>query len=279
MLSIDRVDMGAVDRAWRMDEPSVPEAQPLFGPSYSGLVSAFSLRPSRDATRAVFAHGYRAVTQEVTFAELDADGAMVSQAITLEVPSSSWDCLAVVPTEDAAAISLTADSEDRRQQFWLLRELNSSGELVFASQITLPTDYRALTASDGGCAVFEDADGYSVALGDGAGSRRIGRLQRDRPNELIVSESLVLPGILVGTLAGTLVFSRDEWTETSHQVRFLGLPKSGTGEPRTLAVTPATAIELYTDVQLIFAQGKSLIYGFPTRDSQVIEEVACPELF
>jgi hypothetical protein len=101
-------------------------------------------------------------------------------------------------------------------------------------------------------------------------------VRRDRPNELILDESLVLPGALVGTLAATLVFLEGDYVGTSARTRFVGLPKSAAGEPRTLAVTPPSENSFNPRVQLIAVERNSLFYGFQTGDKQVIEEVECP---
>ena len=277
LLSIDGAEGGgAASRAWRMNDESRPDALPLFGPYFSGLVSSFALGHSRDGTRAVFANGHQVISKEMTFALLDADGRMVAPPSTLQIPSSYWDNLTVVSTEHAAAISLITDSDDREQRIWLLRELSSSGQVTFASQVTLPAGYGGVSDGYGSDVVWEDADGYYLGLRNAAGPLRVGRLRRDHPNDLVVDERLLPPGIPVGTLKGMLVFLEQRSTATTKQSRFVGLPESGAGEARTLATTPV--FESYPDprVQLIALEGNSLFYAYETGDSQVIEEVACP---
>jgi hypothetical protein len=275
LLSIDRADQGAAARAWRISDPSPPEYQPLFGPQFSGLVSSFALRPSRDGKRAVFANGHRTITQRLTFAALDADGRVLAEPSTLEVPFSLWDYLTVVPTEHAAAVSVIAESDDHQQRIWLLRELDSSGQLVFASQVSLPPGYGCLGSGSRACVIVEDADGYYLQLGGNTVATRIGRLLRDRPSELVIDEHLVPPGALVGTFAGMFVFLKGEYVGTTLHSHFVGLSKSGPAEPRTLAAIPAADRDFNPRVQLIALEGNSLFYGFQTPDSQVIEEVKC----
>ena len=274
LLALDRTASGASARAWRMAEASLPEAVPLFGPQFSGLVSTFDLRPSRDGTRAVFANGHRLITPNVTFAALAADGRMVATELTLEIPSSAWEALTVVPTEHAGAISVIAELDDPRQRIWLLRELNSSGQLVFSSQVSLPTDYRCL--GGGRCQIVEDAEGYSVHLGSNRGVPQIAQLRRDRPNELVIKPSLMPPGgVLLGSLTGMFVFGEDERTETSVRTRFIGLPQSAAAEAQTLVVTPTFDRQLNPKIQLIAVGGSSLTYGFQTPTSVVLEELTC----
>lgn len=275
LLSLDRLDQGAAARAWRVGDASLPEAHPLFGPEFSGLVSAFDLRPSRDGRRAVFANGHRVVTQELTYAVLDAEGQMVASPSTLALPSLFWDDLSVIPTEHAGTISVTADSDDSQQQVWLLNELSESGETVFVSRTTLPKDYRCLRGGSG-CMVVEDAEGYYIALSNMTGTKVIGRVLRDRPNELVINTDSTPPGSLVAATAGTLIFQTGEFSATP---RFVGLPKSGAAEPRTLAVTPAFDLDFNPRTQLLAVVGNSLFYAFQTPDNQVIEEVECPAGF
>jgi hypothetical protein len=278
LLSIDGAgqDGGPASRAWRMNDMSRPDTLPLFGPEFSGLVSAFALGHSRDGTRAVFANGHRVVSKELTFALLDADGRMVAPPSTLEIPSSYWNNLTVVPTEHAAAISLITDSDDRQQRIWLLRELSSSGQLIFASQVSVPAGYSGVSDGYGRDVVVEDADGYYLGLRNASGALRIGRLLRDHPNDLVLDERVLPPGILVGTLKDMLVFLEQRYTATMLHSRFVGLPKSGAGEARTLATTPVFESDPNPRVQLIALEGNSLFYAYQTRDSQVVEEVACP---
>jgi hypothetical protein len=275
LLSVDRAGPGPAARAWRISDPSPPVAQPLFGPDFSGLVSAFALRASRDGKRAVFANGHRIVTQQLTFAVLDADGRVQAEPSTLEIPFSLWDYLMVVPTEHGAAISVIAESDDHQQRTWLLRELNASGELVFASQVSLPSGYGCVNYGTRACVIVEDVDGYYLQLGGNSVATRIARLLRDRPNELVIDDSSMPPGALLGTLAEMFVFLKSEYVGTTLRTAFVGLPKSGRAEPRTLAVVPDSDRDFNPRPQLIALEGNSLFYGFQTTGSQVIEEVRC----
>jgi len=282
LLSIDSSGPGGGpgSRAWRMDDASPPKALTLFGPEYSVFGSTVAIGRSRDGTRAVFANGNQLAAQEMRFAVLDTDGQMLAPPIALAIPSPHWDNLTIVSTEDAAAISLIAESDDPELKIWLLRELNSSGQIVFASEVSLPAGNGRPLDEYGGKVIVEDAEGYFLGLRNALGAPRVGRLRRDRPNELVVDESLIVPGVfgpgnLVGTLAGMLVFLQQESTATTAQSRFVGVPKSGGGETRTLAVTPA--LDLYPNprVRLIAIEGNSLFYEFKTGDHLVIEEVTC----
>jgi len=277
LLSLDRSGPEAVARSWRMGDATLPEGDPLFGPEFSGLVSAFALRPSRDGKRAVFANGHRVVTREVMFAALDPDGRMVAPASTLELPSESWDDVTVVPTENAATVSVTVESADQQQRTWFLRELNSDGEVVFAPEVALPTGYRYLqnALDDGNSTIVEDTDGYYAQLVSNAGPSQIVQLRRALPNELVRNDNAPPSGALVGALAETLVFRQEDWTETTTRTRFVGAPKSGVAAPRTLVVTPALNRDLNAKVHVIAVGGNSLIYSFQSEARQIIEEVAC----
>lgn len=278
MLSADRTGPSASVRAWRMGDPSLPEAQPLCGPDFSGLVSEFDFKPSRDGKRALFANGHRVVTQEVEFALVDAEGKMVMPAQTLELPYKLWDSLTVVPTEHGATLSVLAESEDHAQRLWLVRELDSTGQLVFATQVSLPADYSCAYGGAGACAIVEDADAYYIWLASNNGPQRVARLLRARPSELTFDENVVAPGALVGVLSRTLVFRKDEYTATTAQTHFLGLPKEGAAEAQTLFVAPALDRELYVVTQVIGTEGDSIFYTYQTAKSQIIEEVACSQL-
>lgn len=279
LLSVDRVDQQPGIRTWRAGELGVPQVERAWGPVFSGLVSSFDFRTSRDGKRALFANGQRVVSQIVMFGLLDEEGRMLAPAQPFDVGSTAWDFLTVVPTAHAAAVSVLASSHDATQRTWLLREVDSLGRDVFAAEVMLPAGYSCTTGGAGACAIVADADGYSIALGNNTGPSRIARLRRDRPNELSVDDAVVPPGILVGALASTLVFRRDELLQTTVQTRFLAAPNAGATEPRLLFVTPPVESDLNARPQVIALEGNSIFYGYPTRDSLVIEEAACPTSF
>lgn len=275
MLSADRTGQTASVRAWRMGDPSLPQAQPLCGPDFSGLVSDFDFEPSRDGKRALFANGHRVVTQKVEFALVDAEGRMVTPAQTFELPFNLWSSLTVVPTEHAATLSVVAESEDHAQRLWLLRELDPTGETVFATQVSLPADYSCAFGGAGACAIVEDAGAYYIWLASNNGPQRVARLLRTRPNELTFDENVVAPGALVGVLSRTLVFQKEEYQASTIQTRFIGLPKEGAAEPQTLFVGPALDRDLYVKAFVIATEGDSIFYSYQTATSQIVEEVVC----
>ncbi len=275
MLSADRTGQSASVRAWRMGDPSLPEARPLCGPDFSGLVSDFDFKPSRDGKRALFANGHRVVTPEVEFALVDAEGQMVMPAQTLELPYKLWNELTVVPNEHSATLSVLAESDDHAQRLWLLRELDSTGRIVFATQVSLPADYSCAYGGAGACAIVEDADAYYIWLASNNGPQRVARVLRARPDELTFDENVVAPGPLVGALSRTLVFRKDEYTATTIQTRFFGLPKEGAAEAQILFAAPALDRELYVVTQVIGTEGDSIFYSYQTATSQIVEEVAC----
>jgi hypothetical protein len=275
MLSADRTGPGASIRAWRMGNPSLPEAQPLCGPDFSGLVSEFDFKPSRDGKRALFANGHRVVTQELEFALVDAEGRTVMSAQTLELPYSLWDSLTVVPTEHAGTVSVIAESDDHAARLWVLREVDATGQVVFATQVSLPADYGCASGGAGTCAIVEDADAYYIWLGSNCGPLRVGRLQRARPDRLLIDENVVPSGALVGALSRALVFRKDEYQTTTVQARFFGLPKEGAAEPHPLFVAPATDRDLNVRTEVLGTEGDSIFYGYQTATSQIIVEVTC----
>ncbi|HYP98024.1 MAG TPA: hypothetical protein VER96_05070 [Polyangiaceae bacterium] len=280
MVSFDRTgpNGGTGTRAWSLGDQSPPEAQPLFGPEFSGLVSEFAVGTSRDGKRAMFANGHRG-SRQVTFALIDADGRMVAPASAVAVPEHVvWNGLSIVPTEHASAISVTADSDDGNSHLWFLSELDASGQLVFSSQVTFPTELHCQMVVPDGCGIVADADGYFITLRDAAGSTRLARLLRAHPNELIFDDDWIIPAKsgLVAVFPETLVFATDESTSTTLQTRFVGLPKSGAGgEPRSLALTPGFSGQLTPRFELITVDGNSLFYGVRTQDKLTIEELDC----
>lgn len=278
LLSIDRAARGdsvVAARARGIDDTSLAEEQPLFGPEFLGLVSAFGVRPSRDAKRALFANGHRAISQEVTFAVLDTSGRMLAAPSKLAVPFPNWMALSVVPTAHAGAISVLAESADGAERVWLLSELNASGELVFSSRVVLPPDQRCVAFADE-CAVVEDADGYYIGLRDTTGQTRIARLLRARPNELVIDQQPTpAGGILVGAFPGTLVFLVSEQTANGTRASFVGLAKSGAGEARKLGVIPPLGTVGGYGFELIALEGRSIFYGMRSGGTQVIGELSC----
>ena len=79
----------------------------------------------------------------------------------------------------------------------------------------------------------------------------------------------------VGVPLGGKVSLTDETSGSTYRIRFVGLPRSGAGQAQTLAFTPAVDAESSPRLQLIAVEGHSIFYAIQTRDTLLIEELAC----
>lgn len=155
-----------IAEVWRGEPPAAGESHTL-GPAYLRSTLQMDAAPSLDGERALIAAGH--VGAEVPHGFLmDADGARIGDPIEfawLEGTSHDFDCLTVVPTAHAAAISVVFDTG--AAQVWRFKEVSADGTVV--QQITWPIPFharcpRVQPTADGFAATFANPDGLGITL-------------------------------------------------------------------------------------------------------------------
>jgi hypothetical protein len=260
--------------AWD-SERTEPAITPIFESRVGAIVTRPGMRASRDGRRALFALG-NIDTPGFQAVEIEEGAALVAPASTLALSGTPWDCLAVVATDEAAALSTVVKPEAGNEVVWQLRELDADANTVLETSATVPVG-DALGYTD--CpTVIESPDGYHaqwVNLDNGA---TLATLRRDAepgtPPELVSLDTT--PGVLVGALRDELLFLAR--IDDDHQgfVRWVraGVPVA---PPVVLPMLPeSTSERRRLAPKLLSVEGSSLFVSYELESVRVIEEISCP---
>jgi hypothetical protein len=261
-------------KAWDLSR-SDPVVTPLFDAHIAAITTRSAMQASRDARRALFAIG-NIDDPTLQTIELGADAEIVAPVSSLTLSSAPWDCLSVVPTGKAGAISAVVRAESGTEVTWHLRELDADATTVFETLATVPVG-DALGYTD--CpTVVDGADGFHAQWVSSDGNSVVATVLRDAeptsPPALASFE--VSPGVLAGALDGELLFLGFVVDE---QLGFLRFHRDGSasGPPITLPPLPPSTLELRRALPaLLGAEGASLFVGYELEEHRVLEELRCP---
>jgi hypothetical protein len=233
------------------------------------------MQSSRDAARALFAIG-NIDDPTLQVIAIGADAEVVAPVSTLTLSSAPWDCLSVVPTGKAGAISAVVKAESGSEVTWQLRELDADANTAFETEATVPVG-EALGYAD--CpTVVDGADGFHAQWVSADGASVVATLARDsEPSSVPLLASFdASPGILAGALERELLFQGLVDDEHRGFSRFHEDGSPG-GPAITLPPLPESTLEQRRALPaLLSAEGASVFVAYELEDARVIEELRCP---
>jgi len=260
-------------RAWDEAQGGPLEA-PLFDAHITAITTRVDMKSSRDGARALFVLG-NIDAPEVQAIELGPDAAVIAPVRTLSLSSASWDCLSVVPTREAGAISAVARTESGAAVVWHLLELDADANPVLDTSVTVPVG-DALGYVD--CpTVVEGAEGYAAQwLSSDAGSLvasvRRGAESGAAPEWVHFD---VNPGLLAAVVDTELFFQG--FVDDEHR-GFLRFDPDGTtgGPPITLPVLPESTLDHRRALpRVLSVEGDSLSVSYELETTRIFEELRC----
>ncbi|HEX5101447.1 MAG TPA: hypothetical protein VFV94_18170 [Polyangiaceae bacterium] len=260
-------------KAWDTSR-SDPAVTPLFDAHIAAITTRAALQSSRDAARALFVLG-NIDDPTLQVIEMGADAAIVAPVSTLTLPPLPWDCLTVVPTERAGAISAVVKGESGVEVTWQLRELDADATSTLETAATIPVG-EALGYTD--CPIVVDGpDGFHAQWVNGDGQSVVAGLTRAAGRNAAprIATFEVSPGVLAGALGKELLFQGFVDAEHRGFSRFLADGSPG-GAPIPLPVLPEPTPERRRALPtLLSSEGESLFVTYELEDERVIAELRC----
>jgi hypothetical protein len=262
--------------AWSA-EASEPAISPLFDSRVGAITTRSDMKSSRDGARALFALG-NIDTTPLQAVEISEGAALVAAASPLELLSTPWDWLAVVPTDEAGAISAMARLPNGNELTWQLRELDSTANVVLETSVTVPVG-DALGYVDPPTLV-ESSAGFHAQWVSSDGASTIATVARAaEPGATPALLRLdVSPGTLEAVLGDEFLFRAP--IDAAHQgfVRRKGNGETG-GPPIVLPVLPAPTSDRPRALpHVLRVVGESVQLTYELDNVRVIEELgACVE--
>lgn len=250
------------------------EITPLFAARVTAITTRTDMQASKDARRALFALG-NIDTPELELVEIAENAALVAPPVSLTL-GTPWDCLSVLPTDTAGAISAVTKLDSGTAVVWSLRELDADANVVFDTSVTVPvgdtlgyTDCpTVLAAPEGFLAEWTSTDERSVLasvprdLAAGAG--------------FSVLELDASPGLLEGVLHDELLFLAALDGGAPGFVRLTRTGEPG-GPTITLPALPAsTAEQRRAPPHVLNVKGASVDIAYELENTRVFEELSCP---
>lgn len=261
-------------KAWDSSR-SDPLVTPLFDAHIAAITTRAAMQSSRDAARAVFAIG-NLDDPTLQAVEIGPDAEVVAPVSTLTLSATPWNCLAVVPTGEAGAISAVVEAESGTEIAWHLRELGPDGNTVFETVATVPIG-SALGYTE--CPTIVDGpDGFHAQWVSSEGASVVATVIRgDEPATTPGLASFeATPGILAGVTGDELWFQG--LVDAEHR-GFLRFQRDGSpgGPAITLPRLPESTVEHRRALPaLLSAEGNSLFVTYELEDERVLEELHCP---
>jgi len=260
-------------RAWDSAR-SDPVDAPLLDAHITAITTRIVMRASRDGTRALFVLG-NIDTTELQTIEVGTDATVVAPEGTLTLSSAYWDCLSVIPTSEAGAISAVAKTESATELIWHLRELDAEANTVLDRSVTIPVN-DALGYVD--CpTIVESPEGYAAQWVSTAGESLVAMVNRDAAPE--ASPGLVRfdasPGLLAGVVDGELFFQG--FVDDEHR-GFVRIKEDGRpgGPPITLPALPESTIQHRRALPTVLSvEGAALYLSYELESTRVFEEIRC----
>lgn len=261
-------------KAWDTTR-SDPLMARLFDAHIAAITTRVAMKGSRDATRALFVLG-NIDAPELQAIELGADATVVAPASTMTLLSSNWDCLSVVPTSEAGAISAVTRTETGTEVVWHLRELDAEASTVLDTSVTVPVG-DALGYAD--CpTVVESPHGYTAQWVNVDDESLVATVSRRAESgaapELVRFD--VSPGLLAAVVGTELLFQGMVDDERPGFTRFTGDGAPG-GPPITLPALPESTLEhRRAPPKVLSVEGASLYLTYELESTRVLEELRCP---
>lgn len=260
--------------AWDSDGGAA-QITPLFDSRVTAITTRTDLESSRDAARAVFALGNTDMSS-LEAVEIEAGATLVAPPAPMTLPSTPWDCLAVVPTDSAGAVSAVTKLDGGTHVMWSLRELDAEANVVFETSVDVPVG-DALDYTD--CpAVIESPQGFHAQWVNGYGAALLATVSRDAaPGDPLALLALdASPGPLAAVVHDQFLFLA--MPDGEHQ-SFVRLAADGSpgGPPLTLPVPAASTLELHrASPRVLRVNGALLDLSYELDDARAFEEESCP---
>jgi hypothetical protein len=246
---------------------SEPYTTPLFDARVGAITTRSAMRSSNDAGRALFVSGNVDATS-LQLALLREQGALVAPASTMMLPSMPWDCLAVVPTEHAGAVSVVARAENGTEVSWSLRELDAESNVAFEFTTVIPADDalgyvdcpRVVASTNGLHAQWVSTEGTSMVA-------TLNRTLDVAPTATLLSLDQS-PGSLEGVLQDDLLFLGALAAETQSLIRVTADGKSASA----VYMLPSLA----SNAEVVRVAGPLVAVTYELPDTRIFEELECP---
>jgi hypothetical protein len=260
--------------AWDSDQ-SAAAISPLFDARVTAITTRAALESSRAATRATFALGNidMATIEAVVLAE---QATLVAPPQTLMLPDGAWDCLSVVPTDEAGAISAVTQPASGTEVVWSVWELDAQANVLFTTSVEVPV---GTTLGYSGCPrVIESPLGFHAQWLNSAGASVIASVARSDgtgapPDVLSLDAS---PGSLEAVLHDDFLFQA---SLADDQQSFIRVTRDGaaSGPTITLPALPVSTLEERRAApQVLGLRAAAVNISYELETTRVFEELDCP---
>lgn len=251
-----------------------PATAPLFDEHITAITTRTAIEASANAARALFVIGNIDST-ELDLVEIGPDASAVAPASQLSVSSTYWDCLGIVPTREAGAVSAVAKTESGTAVVWHLRELDAQARTLLDTTLTIPVG-EALGYTD--CpTVVVGPDGFYAqwVSSEQASLVAVAKRGAEPGDEPVLARFDENPGVLAGVRPGELLFYGA--VDDEHR-GFVRLKADGTrgGAPIVLPALPASTLEhRRARPEVLGIEGSSLYVTYELETARVLEAYDC----
>jgi hypothetical protein len=260
--------------AWDVGQ-SEAAMTPLFDSRVTAITTRADLKSSRDAARALFVLG-NIDMPSLESVEIGAGAVLVAPPDTMALPDAPWDCVSVVPTDEAGALSVVTKLDGGSEVVWSVRELDAAANVVFETSVTVPIG-DAVGYSD--CpSVVESPAGFHAQWVSAEQASVIATVAR-AADPAATTDLLSLetsPGALQGLLQGEFLFRAQ--LDDEHP-GFLRLKADGTpgGPTLTLPPLPASTLEhRRAPPEVLLVKDSTVEVSYELDSARVFEELDCP---
>jgi hypothetical protein len=257
--------------AWDKTQAS-PGLTPLFEANVD-FQTISELASSKNGERAVFAAGNGGGS--VNVAELGPNAELAAPVSTMAPPSGGWDCLNVVPTKQAGAVSIVAGGLTEADSVWLLRELDADGNTVLEVNATVPA---GAGLGYTGCPMLVESPVGFHAIWNATGKESImATALRESASGTppTITTFPVIAGSLVGGRSDMLVFLVQLEDD---RLGFRGIDREGNDVAKLYVLPPLplrTSEHPRTFPMLLSVEGSSLYVSYELETTRAIEQVVC----
>jgi hypothetical protein len=259
--------------AWESDG-SAAQITPLFDTRVTAITTRADLQGSRNAERALFVLGNIDVPS-LEIVEIATHATLVAPPATMPLPGTPWDCVRVVPTDTAAAISAVTKLGDGTGAVWSVREFDAGANVVFETNAPVPVG-DALGFAD--CpGVVESPEGFHAQWIGTTGESVVATVTRTaEPGSLELLTLDAAPGVLAGVVHGDFVFLS---ALDAGRQGFVRLDRHGDpGGPGVAlpALPQSTPERRRAAPRLLRVADSSLAVSYELENTRVFEQWHCP---